>query len=129
MKCAKEFGTTQSTWAAWENGIKTPSQANQAKLAAFFGTSAVEVWGDEPHATLQPGKAVASGEDAVVQLVSLVREKDAEMTRLRGEIDRIRKEKDAEIARLREEVAGLREDKARLAAALEQRVSARRKFG
>ncbi len=51
MKCAADFGVSQPEWSRWENGQKTPSAANQRKIADFFGIYIGELWGEEKPTT------------------------------------------------------------------------------
>lgn len=47
-KCAMDFGVSPQMWSNWETGRSTPDDANQAKLAEFFGISLSQLRGEEP---------------------------------------------------------------------------------
>ena len=44
--CCEKYGVVPSQWVKWESGRSTPSDANQAKLAKFFGIDLWELRGD-----------------------------------------------------------------------------------
>ncbi len=47
IKCAVDFGVSQSEWSHWERGTKTPSAVNQKRIAEYFGVKVGYLWGEK----------------------------------------------------------------------------------
>lgn len=54
IKCAADFGVSQSEWSHWERGTKTPSAINQKRIADHFAVNVGVLWGEGPAAPAFP---------------------------------------------------------------------------
>lgn len=56
IKCAADFGVSQSEWSHWERGTKTPSAINQKRIADHFAVNVGVLWGEGPVTPLYAGQ-------------------------------------------------------------------------